>query len=357
MGTPRIRSLSARIQHIAAFEQLPAAQRNADLRALVLEALALLRETVDVARLDHSFSAERATDFNALSTAVDLLATATQGQVVELAFGTVDTGEIAADLRSFVGSLQDNATQLDPVELGLRIELGLRSMYSRLLGAAVHLGASLDDLRSLVRTKVSLLTQEQVNQVWGQIRAEFRPVEHDNNFSIQHGVVDDAFFAAQPEQYRDRIAEYVVEHRPRLELVHAQRNLGSMPMNVVSLARVLTWTQTADATPLDQRQRGILVSISRLATYWRDLFGPETVELARALDIGEDGVLSESSVQETRRQLDLDNRAAADPINPLPITNTSNIVCSFFCHRGHRGKRENLRHDQKFNAKGQSGKG
>src|SRR5207302_7210789 len=150
---------------------------------------------------------------------------------------------ILTDYRSLIERFETESQTLDALDLCLRLNYGSGPLMDLMLCAAV-VQADLTPVIHLVRQKLDLLDDYQVMELWSQIQREFSPERLDSMELDAEILPKNWLRTTTIPETKEKIANYVVTLKPRLELVMFKSGRHVIPHDAPSLALLLSLTDS-----------------------------------------------------------------------------------------------------------------
>jgi hypothetical protein len=259
-----------------------------DLKDIAIEVCEGVARILDVPRLEKALNADAQLDTDALKRAVDRF------RAVPLTDydmpGVVDF--IASDRLDALERLvrdAENAAALSELELNLRLLLGGDSDFEGLL---IALNDHDDDvrgpLRKDVRTKLDLLDDRQAVEVLARYENETSE-SRLTHIELREGILEARDFrVSTANEARDKAADYVVLHRPRLARLMIVDGRFRIPADSLGIARILSWT-TSRPLELTRRARQAALALSRVAVAWVTMLLGLRADFAAVLGVSPSG--------------------------------------------------------------------
>jgi hypothetical protein len=263
-----------------------------DLRMEVLNVCAAIGPALDLARLDSALGASAAVDANSLRAGAALFARVPVADYALPGSETFDAKARVAALQSFADSAS-TASDLSELEWTLRLHLIGNGHFDTLLTALRdHEDDLRRKLRDLVREKTELLTDEEAVKLLGQYEAETEP-SREVRIELNGDTASKTMFRADTSKdARDRAADYVVLHRPRLKRKMLEAGRRYVPAEFNGIAQILCWK--TKATPsLTRTDEQVVTAVARVSFCWDTVLDAkhERAELAVALGVPADGAM------------------------------------------------------------------
>lgn len=301
----RISDIEQRIAHSPALASEDAAD-------LALEVGNELKRRISFSEIERKLIAEKHVDTDALQKGRDLLA-----RIPRNAFGypwldqkQFDAAEKLEHLTALIVGLRASS-QLEEIEVLLRVSLLGDSTFDSLIMALQDKPPEIDDLQSLVHSKLRLVDDADALELWsGVLRETAEGREH--RIQPDPEVAGADFFSCASSEVRQRIAEYVTWVRPQLERRQASRGQTHFPVIPAGIARMLTWTGDSAGLHLAASDRILGRSVSRLAAWYRN--GNDVRQLAEAFGLPVDSALLSGRLFST---VDEKRSESAKPLSAL----------------------------------------
>lgn len=270
----RVEELRRRLRRHVAFERtknLTAYIRD-EQEDLVAALFELVGQLLDTGRIERSLAATNRIDFDTLML---LVARLDELPLQDWAFTWASGRECnpAAnlnDLRHILEATQDVSEKARLLEVLLRLELAADRKVEKILVAIppdeghVFKQWLVDQLES----KLGILDDRVVMDLWGRLKAEFGRFEDDDSaMQPVPGILDPSFLELRtPAEARSKIASYLVKLRP--QLIRALEAKGQTQFAVVLFGVARLLALSGDGPPLDRADSTFATSVMRLATLW-----------------------------------------------------------------------------------------
>lgn len=175
---------------------------------------------------------------------------------------------------------------LDALDLSIRLHFGSRALMDLMLCAAAA-QADLTPVISLARQKLDLLDDYQVIDVWSDIQRELSP-DRSNSMEIDADILPENWLRTTtiPET-KEKIANYAVSLKPRLELAMFKAGRHWIPHDAPSLAVMLSWSASAAAVRTSQFELDLASALARLRSYWLNVLAQPRIDFDRALGLSD----------------------------------------------------------------------
>ncbi len=283
-----------------------------DLIGLILDVLAYAGKTVEMEDLNRSLLARFHIDVNALRQSVTILERLDLDGPLQLSpSNTLDPSSLLTDYRAFVARLMETPT-LDPRRLRVRLDFESRALDDLLLCAA-SARADLTTMIDIVRNKLNLLDEDLIVSVWSRIQSGFNP---DRTYFMQPDpdiLGENWLRTTTITDLKDKIANYIVELRPKLELKMFEAGRYILPITgTPSLARFLSLSAAAAAKPISQVELDLARSLGRLHSYWLNILSQNRIDFLSALGLGDSASFADSQDHRGAASLLLDRGTNAD---------------------------------------------
>ena len=218
------------------------------LRVLGMDLFRSIRSIADVTRLEQGALAEVGRDFALVEAQVDALAglgpegyVATEPQYPALV-------ESFARAKTLLSTTKTQMADIEPLEIGLRLELVVDRVLTRALGLLRPQSVVGKQVLEAVARKLTLVSDEECLRLWAKISAEVQPSSDpwSARIPIDPVVVDRAFFLlGGSKPLRELIAQYLIEVRPRLVESASRAGQPSFPFPPIAIAQILSWTKSS----------------------------------------------------------------------------------------------------------------
>jgi len=288
MSVLKFERLSERVEqleHVARGREDSAPVRE-DARDLVEELLVYGRQTVNFQSLSLRLQDRQGLDLGGLREASSYLRSLKWPRSIELTPElTIEPAEKLNSLDADIEALRTLLAENPAASVFLAVDFRMTGTLLHLVMGAIESGFALDPLVELARKKIALLDAQQVVQLWSYVQEEFDP-ERSTRMEVVPGVLPDGFLEfGDDTKARDKLARYIVDWKQRLMLGLYARKGPGYPIEVPSIARVLTWraSSTVDAPSLAEIR--LAKSIGRIVNMAAALFHDSVGELAAVLQL------------------------------------------------------------------------
>jgi len=277
------------IERIEDLEQLlpliPRELLRKDLSRLVVSVLECVSKARNIEDLNRTLLARTRVDIATLRQVADILEKLDLGGPHDL-FPTrsLNPRSILTDYRSLIERFERESQTLDALDLCLRLNYGSGPLMDLMLCAAV-VQADLTPVIHLVRQKLDLLDDYQVMELWSQIQREFSPERLDSMELDAEILPKNWLRTTTIPETKEKIANYVVTLKPRLELVMFKSGRHVIPHDAPSLALLLSLTDSAAAVPVLQFELDLASALARLRSYWENILIQPRLNFNRALGL------------------------------------------------------------------------
>lgn len=263
--------------------QIPTEFLRADLVGLILDVLGYAGRTADMEYLHRSLLARSHIDVNALRQSVTIFERLDLDSDIHLfSSRSLDPNTLLEEYRAFVDSLEETPT-IDLRRLAVRLDFDSEALEYLLLCVA-SADANLTPMVEIVRNKLNLLDENQIVSVWSTIQSEFNS-DRIYFMEVDPGIIPQNWLKTTTiNDLKDKIANYIVNLKPRLELKMLEAGRHVFPATgTPSLAKLLTLSDSAAANPISQVELDLARSLGRLETYWLQILSQPPIDFYRAL--------------------------------------------------------------------------
>ena len=268
---------------------VPAALLSEDLSGLVTEVLIYVRQLIDVERLNRTLLAKENIDISTLNEVANIIEDLNlEDPSYEFPGRELNPSSLLRDYKSFVAKLSEEAPKLDTLDLAIRLEFGSSSLTDLLI-CAVFKKADLSKIVNIVKTKLELLTDDQIMDIWSRIQKEFSP---DRTFSMKADLdvlPPDWLKTGNIKDTSNKIAEYTVILKVRLMLTMFEIEEFTVPSESPTLAQILSLSASAAATPISQIELELSRGLARLYIYWSRILTKPSREFLNVLSLPRQG--------------------------------------------------------------------
>jgi hypothetical protein len=197
---------------------------------------------------------------------------------------SVDPNSALRDFHSFVETVDKETKTSDARDLSLRLDYFSGPLMDLLLCAAV-VKADLTPIVQLARKKLELLDDYQVMDVWSRVQREFSPETLDA-MEVDSDILPENWVRTTTlPEITEKIANYLVILKPRLELVMFKTGRHLIPHDAPSLALLLSLSESAAATPILPFELDLASALGRLRSYWEKVLIQSPIDFDRALGL------------------------------------------------------------------------
>lgn len=257
-----------------------------DLSRLVVSVLECVSKARNIELLNRTLLARTHVDVDTLRQVANILEKLDLGGPHDL-FPTrsVDPNSALMDFRSFVETVDTETKTSDVRDLSLRLDYFSGPLLDLLLCAAV-VKADLTPIVQLARQKLELLDDYQVMDVWSRIQREFSPERVDAMELDSDILAANWLNTTTIPETKEKIANYLVSLKSRLELVMFTAGRHVIPHDAPSLALLLSLSDSAAATPILPFELDLASALARLRSYWENVLIQPSIDFDRALGLG-----------------------------------------------------------------------
>ncbi len=272
-----------------------------EIASLTFSVVGEVKECVDIAELERKLSPYKRVDSQSLKKALSILENAQDRLVARTSpSGTVlDPKERLRLLSAHLKDIEEQEFKLGEIEVLLRLELLLNSLFDHVLMCLLPKDPALSELKQLLKSKLDALKDDDIMMLWGAVQKEFRSKDDPSGF-----VVDDKAHAflqiSSIQNVKDKLVEYLVEFRPqlRIQAVEQERTIYLQP--VLGVPRLLTLRTHANLEPITTDQANLLRVLSKVVWLWDACFARPKEEILNFFGVPADGFVA---VGEEHRKL------------------------------------------------------
>jgi hypothetical protein len=315
-----LQGLRTRALHLLDYgPRLPAELRKEDCKLFVAEVFSAVGQLVDVRDIERRLIANIEIDFAALTWAIKFLKKLPYDPKYDIPGRALIPADYISKLETSATATKKQIAQLHALDVALRLEVVMDAAFNEVLICANQSGFNLDELKKRLKTKLDLVTDDGITELWERLRSEFDDVRRSGGFSAKSALLPKDFLKFKdPHSARQKLADYVIELRPKL-IYELLVNLGrdGYPIGLVGLARMLSWKKQGH-TEVTGAEEALARSISRAVAYWEkvrtfsDISRYSKAWLANLLAIEPDGRIfegpdfrrAEEAVREARESVD-----------------------------------------------------
>jgi hypothetical protein len=236
-----------------------------DVEELTADLVRLANSRIRFAEVEAALAAAAKQDVKALRAATDLFRNIDPGQfIVDERFGGKPPAYSIERLDSLVEDLR-SPEDLEELEILLRLDMRGDRAFDLLLCTLRDVSLVADGLRQLLLPKAHLLTEEQVLKLWEHMLAESDSTA-ELRLERDPSVVPETFFAMPSLPVaRERLVDYRVSIRPRLEQAMVLKGARLLPILPVGVARMLAWENAASTREPSRIEQRALRTLARIA--------------------------------------------------------------------------------------------
>lgn len=275
------------------------------LRGVAAEVLRLVKLVADVPRLEQGARAAVTRDFALLDEHLAGLASLDPGaydKLEENEHGALSESLAAA--RRLVKDTQVQLPEIEPIEIGLHLELVVDRAITWSLALLRQPNATTGALGAAVARKLELLSDDECLRLWAKITAEVQPSVDpwSARIPLDPTVIDRTFFLlGGSDSLRSLISRYLVEIRPRLVRAAGRAGQASFPFPPAAIAQVLCWT--GNQTTLSMREERLVSHIMLLSFLLAKRMGADRSDLCGLLGLTADARLLNGQSERTATKL------------------------------------------------------
>src|SRR6478736_1850201 len=263
-----------------------------DLAALTLDICESVAPILQISRLETAFGDDAQLDAGALRQAVDLLK-AIPSDDYDMPCSAEFSAVARFEALDHVVKSAEEAVSLSELELALRLQLlGDAQFDGLLLALRGHDEDVRRRLRDDVRRKMAMLDDAQARALLARYQSE-TDADLDVRIELRADILSAADCkVSSGDEARDKAADYIVVHRPRLERAMLESGRNYFPADFLGIARILSWT-SGRKSDLKRGDVDVVTSASRVSACWGSTLAAKDrrAALASALGVHPDGYI------------------------------------------------------------------
>jgi hypothetical protein len=280
-----------------------------DLKSIIGEMLSYLSKNIDINRLESRLAVISSIDMASLKTLIEeARKIVTNSSSIQLTNRVIDPNQAIVELERFVSELEVKAPLLKSEDVVLQIDFVGNHILDEILLCAVNSNVPVTEIKKMVVDKLKAVPEDVINAIWNMIVGEFDTSRPTQSMPINTAIMSEEFLQKEDiNRSIEKIAEYMVELKPRLIVSMFDDNIYQYPANVPGCVRVIASIKAELVLSIADWEVMLGNSISRLACIWQNTLYEGITTIARILGISKDGrLLSGPDFQEAAKRLPTD---------------------------------------------------
>lgn len=305
IGGSNLNQIEERLKHLSSFvDKHPQELLRAHAESITIELLRLFSDFIDIANLDRRLSAAINIDFKTLNQAVDILEKSGLKPLKISDQLTIEPDDEIKKLRECLSDIEAKLPRLDPVGLFFRLQLEADFYFKNLLHCAASSNIRLRDIVSLTHSKLKIVPDEQLTDLWAMLTREFSAERSVPGYPTDTPHLPAKYFHfGKPDAVRKKIAQYIVNYRPLIIHDQLAKGVTRFPADLYGLGKILSWSDSP--TDIRDIEESIGRSLSRIAAYREEVSLQSAGDLARLFKADPKGMLfSGSDYEIAKKNLD-----------------------------------------------------
>lgn len=250
--------------------------------------------------------------------------------ILKIASNNLDPKDAVEELENFVNKLVEQAPLQSIEDIALKIDFVGSHMLNDVLFCAVASNVSVDDIKKLVKEKLTVVREDTVNRIWNILLSEFDKQNRRHPMILDKGIISEDFFNNESiDKTRDKIADYIVEIKPKLLVSMFKTNVYQYPVEVPGGVRFIASNDPNNILPVDNWEVMLGRSITRLAFIWENGLYQDIETIINILRITKSGrLLCGPDYKDMEKQYTLGNQSKLINMLFLELRKILNITDS-----------------------------
>lgn len=238
---------------------------------------------------------------------------------------------LVAKFKAIIDSFSPHGHLFSVLERVLRLDWGASMPIHNVLAIL----PAKNDIREWVATtiarKLGATPSSELLSLWGQFSSEFRSANAETTFmpspQLEYvpGIIDDGYFALESQsQLPERVSDYLVRVRPRVEAELYKRGQDSFPTPPVGVARLLAIRDDAKSVPVQPAERELAIQLAELVRLMENLSRDAKKRIADELKIDVSSRLLSGTLT---NEMEFPNTEKKRPANRGEIQSALLFVC------------------------------
>jgi hypothetical protein len=274
-------------------ETIPNDLLRQDLKSIIAEVVSYIARNISVNELESRLTVLSSVDVGNLKLLIEKAkAIAKNCSPINLQSTNINPAQLITQLEEFVSEIELKAPLLKAEDVVLYIDMVGSHILDNILSCAVASNKSVDGIKEMVRKKLSKVDEDVINVIWNRIVREFDEGRGLQPMVRDESVMSKEFLASDDvSRTREKIAEYVVELKPKLIVSMFGKNIFQYPVEVPGSLRIIASLDAELVLSIADWEIMLGKSISRLACIWDDVLYQDLKDLAGTLGLTKDGRL------------------------------------------------------------------